>query len=266
MITVASYSKVEDAYLAASLLESCEIPVIVKDAETVQMYWLYSNAIGGVKVQVPSEYLEEARKILELEEETNIPKAQRKSNSRKSVVLWPLGAFFLVFLVTCVRVNVSTMPYVPNHTSELTLIPAIRNKVPVEEVKFLIELDPNRLNERENGMGVLYAAGYYGSKDIFEYLIKNCFRGDRLSKHCMDDYSGRSILYSALSRNDSNSVRLILENLDVRKEDLTASQVDIHSALRKSKIDESLKKQITLILTGSQKQNFLKDEGSLKYI
>ena len=63
---IASYSKPEDAYLAASALEAAGISVLVRDADTVGTYWLYSNAIGGVKLEIAPEDAERARGILEL--------------------------------------------------------------------------------------------------------------------------------------------------------------------------------------------------------
>ena len=50
-------------------LESEGVPVFLFDEFTVSMDWLLSNAIGGVKVQVPEPYLERARNILGILEE-----------------------------------------------------------------------------------------------------------------------------------------------------------------------------------------------------
>ena len=61
MITVATFSKPEEAHLLRSQLESAGIPAFVKDEMTVQMYWLYSDAIGGVRVQIDENDLEAAR-------------------------------------------------------------------------------------------------------------------------------------------------------------------------------------------------------------
>jgi|TARA_B110000438_G_scaffold294790_1_gene336739 hypothetical protein len=66
MVTIASYSKSEDAYLAASMLEGNGIAVEVRDAETVSVNWIYSNAIGGVKVEVAEEDVALARELLEV--------------------------------------------------------------------------------------------------------------------------------------------------------------------------------------------------------
>lgn len=64
LVTVASYSFPHEAHLAKARLEAEGIPVFVADEHTVNMQWLYSNAIGGVKVQVPLRFAEEAKDIL----------------------------------------------------------------------------------------------------------------------------------------------------------------------------------------------------------
>lgn len=66
MPIVASYNKPEEAYLAASLLEGNDIECEVLDAETVSMDWMYSQAVGGVKLTVAEEDLEAAREVLSL--------------------------------------------------------------------------------------------------------------------------------------------------------------------------------------------------------
>ncbi|TVP79666.1 MAG: DUF2007 domain-containing protein [Puniceicoccaceae bacterium] len=69
MKLIAAYSKPEEAYLAASLLEGNGITVHVRDADTVGNYWMYSNAIGGVKLEVPEAEEAKAREILNLPKE-----------------------------------------------------------------------------------------------------------------------------------------------------------------------------------------------------
>lgn len=64
MITVASFSLPYEAQLARSKLESEGIPAFVADEHTINMQWLYSNALGGVRVLVPDSCAETARDIL----------------------------------------------------------------------------------------------------------------------------------------------------------------------------------------------------------
>jgi hypothetical protein len=48
--TVATFSKPEEAHLFRTRLEAAGIPAYVQDEHLIQMDWLYSNAIGGVRV------------------------------------------------------------------------------------------------------------------------------------------------------------------------------------------------------------------------
>lgn len=63
-VAVRAYSKPWEADIARAALEAAEIPVIMKDDNTVSMNWFYSNAIGGVRLEVPEEFAEQAVKLL----------------------------------------------------------------------------------------------------------------------------------------------------------------------------------------------------------
>lgn len=65
MITIASFSKPEEAHLLRLRLEAGGVAAYVQDENVIQTYWLYSNAIGGVRVQISEDDLEAAREILE---------------------------------------------------------------------------------------------------------------------------------------------------------------------------------------------------------
>ena len=56
MITVARFSLPYEAQLARAKLESEGVPAFVADEHTINMQWLFSNALGGVRVQVPNSY------------------------------------------------------------------------------------------------------------------------------------------------------------------------------------------------------------------
>lgn len=64
MVTVRSFSKPEEAHLFRTRLEAAGIPAYVQDEYMVQMDWLYSNAIGGVRVQVAEEDVEAVEEFL----------------------------------------------------------------------------------------------------------------------------------------------------------------------------------------------------------
>ena len=64
-VTLWKFRDLPEALLAKGKLESSGIEVILADDELVRMDWLYSNAIGGVSLKVPSEQAEEALAILQ---------------------------------------------------------------------------------------------------------------------------------------------------------------------------------------------------------
>ena len=101
MITVATYNKPEEAYLAASVLEGNEIESVVRDAETVAMYWLYCNAIGGVKLDVHEQDYELASEILNLqnyEAESTLLKCPHCGSSNTKIRELSLTAAIGLFL------------------------------------------------------------------------------------------------------------------------------------------------------------------------
>ena len=67
MVTIGSYSTPYEANMVKSQLESAGIPVFIADEFTIGMNWLYSNALGGVKVQVPESLALEAQELLATE-------------------------------------------------------------------------------------------------------------------------------------------------------------------------------------------------------
>lgn len=64
LVTAATYSFPYEAEIARSTLESEGITAFVADAHTINMQWLYSNAMGGVRVQVYKKNLDVAQEIL----------------------------------------------------------------------------------------------------------------------------------------------------------------------------------------------------------
>ena len=81
MKTVASFREPYLAYIAKGKLDSEGIPAVVSDEHLVQINWTLSQAIGGVKVQVPEEAMERAREILKmdyLEELSEVEETQPK--------------------------------------------------------------------------------------------------------------------------------------------------------------------------------------------
>ena len=65
MLTVATFSKPEDAHMLRLHLEAGGVPAYIQDENMVQTDWLYSNAIGGVRVQIDEGDEDQAKEILQ---------------------------------------------------------------------------------------------------------------------------------------------------------------------------------------------------------
>ncbi len=63
--TIASFRDVPSAYIARARLDAEDVPTNVADEHKVGVAWLYSQAIGGVKLQVLESDVRRARAILE---------------------------------------------------------------------------------------------------------------------------------------------------------------------------------------------------------
>jgi tetratricopeptide (TPR) repeat protein len=63
-ITIAAFSHPTEAYIPKTKLEIEGIPSFLANEYIVNMYWLYSNAVGGVKLQVKAGDVEEALAII----------------------------------------------------------------------------------------------------------------------------------------------------------------------------------------------------------
>lgn len=61
-----TFTNVHEAHLAKSVLEAAGIEVAIADEHVVSNNWLYSNLVGGVKVIVAEDRVEEARSVLDM--------------------------------------------------------------------------------------------------------------------------------------------------------------------------------------------------------
>lgn len=64
-VVVRAFTSLPDAHVARSVLDSAGIPTRLADEHLVSADWLYSNAIGGVKVLVPKDRVSEALGVLD---------------------------------------------------------------------------------------------------------------------------------------------------------------------------------------------------------
>ena len=74
--TVANFSFPYEAQIAWAKLDSEGIPAFIADEHTINANWLYSNALGGVRLQVPAEFVEDASSILAEEYADDLEKEQ----------------------------------------------------------------------------------------------------------------------------------------------------------------------------------------------
>lgn len=65
LITVAQFMVPTDAFMAQGCLVAAGIPAVVADANHAQAYQLIIPALGGVRVQVPEAYLQQAHEALQ---------------------------------------------------------------------------------------------------------------------------------------------------------------------------------------------------------
>lgn len=75
-VTVATFWQSTEAHLARIKLESEDIDCVIVDEFLIATDWLYANAIGGIKVQVPVARLAEARAALERPTHDDVPEKQ----------------------------------------------------------------------------------------------------------------------------------------------------------------------------------------------
>lgn len=73
MITIATYTLPEEAHLVRMHLADAGIPAYVQDEHTIQLDVLYSNALGGVRLQVADEDVEAALEILQADRRAEAP-------------------------------------------------------------------------------------------------------------------------------------------------------------------------------------------------
>jgi hypothetical protein len=76
MKTIATFNKPEEAHLFRTRLEAVGVPAFVLDENMVQLDWLYSNAIGGVRVQVADEDFEATKEFLAADTDQSSPDAE----------------------------------------------------------------------------------------------------------------------------------------------------------------------------------------------
>jgi len=65
LVRVATFTFPDDAKLARALLEATGMPNYLENEHTLAANWMWTNALGGLRLMVPAALSEEAREILE---------------------------------------------------------------------------------------------------------------------------------------------------------------------------------------------------------
>lgn len=81
LVTVAVFGSPYEAGMAKSELEACGIPAFIADEFAIGVNPLYSNALGGIKLQVPASYAEEAHQIVSAQ----APLEEKKPSDKEPV-------------------------------------------------------------------------------------------------------------------------------------------------------------------------------------
>ena len=98
LVTVAVFVSPHEAGLAKGELEAYGIPAYVADEFAIGANPLLSNALGGIKVQVPGSFVEKARKVLSVEspfEAGDEGNAEQLDNPQKMMA----KSFVLMYLI-----------------------------------------------------------------------------------------------------------------------------------------------------------------------
>lgn len=64
LVTLARFTWPHEAQLFKGLLESRGLAAFMADEHLITMQWMWESALGGVKVQVPPQELDDAREVL----------------------------------------------------------------------------------------------------------------------------------------------------------------------------------------------------------
>lgn len=73
LIEIASFSHPHEAHIAKASLEAAGIPAFISDEHTINMQWLYSSALGGVRLLVPKDFEAEAKVLISKDFSKNLP-------------------------------------------------------------------------------------------------------------------------------------------------------------------------------------------------
>lgn len=89
MITIKTFMNPIEANIIKGRLESQGIPTMLLDENTVNTYWLYAQAIGGIRMQVKEEDVEHALAILKEDQAKMYLLEDENDGDNKQIVKCP---------------------------------------------------------------------------------------------------------------------------------------------------------------------------------
>lgn len=109
LVTIAEYTNALQAHIARGRLEAEGLEVHIADEHYITMNWYLSNALGGVKLQVAENKIEQAKEVLAAieagdyeiqeskEDQSSIecPRCHSSKVTQKSMRGWALSIFYL---------------------------------------------------------------------------------------------------------------------------------------------------------------------------
>ncbi len=90
MVTIAKFSKSEDAYLFRTFLEAEGVESYIFDEHISQLFWHYTQAFGGVRVVVADEDFDQAEELYAQYDES----MKSAPFVEPTVRAWPIMAMF----------------------------------------------------------------------------------------------------------------------------------------------------------------------------
>lgn len=64
LVLAGTFTFPDEAKLARALLQSANIPNYLENEHTLAANWMWTNALGGLRLLVPAKFLEDAREVL----------------------------------------------------------------------------------------------------------------------------------------------------------------------------------------------------------
>ena len=109
LATIAQYREAHEAYLARGALAAEGIEAVISDEQVVGINWLYSDAVGGVKLAVESGSVQQATDVLQSyvvdrkQPERSVPQI-RPHQAIGILVILTLAAWMIPMLVVALPV------------------------------------------------------------------------------------------------------------------------------------------------------------------